>query len=396
MKRVVSLAVCLVFLLGTMGAYAEEITGDDPAQEIISEDIIEPEEPAMDLGLSSYGSTYAVLSWNGLADEAYEVYRFRDGAYRILDTVYPDSDGVLKYRVAGLTAGQLLTCKVIRVSTGESEKVKCATKYSKVSGIKFKRMTGKCDKISYTAKKNATGYEVQYSENKNFDAYTSVSTANAYKKVYELKRAKRYYYRVRAYRTVDGVKYYGLYSDVKSFMHHDKERKNGATYFDGILVVNKTYSLSKSYGNGLKKSAKSAFNDMKRAARKKGISLWIASGYRTYSYQKSLYNSYKRVSGKYADTYSARPGHSEHQSGYGMDVNQVKDSFAYTKAGKWLAKNCYKYGFIIRYPKGKQKITGYKYEPWHVRYVGKTLAKKLYNGGDWITMEEYFGISSKY
>ena len=76
--------------------------------------------------------------------------------------------------------------------------------------------------------------------------------------------------------------------------------------------------------------------------------------------------------------------------------NSVSSSFGYTDEGKWIKDNCYLYGFIIRYPEGKEKITGYMYEPWHLRYVGEELAEKLYNNGDWITMEEYFGITSVY
>ena len=67
-----------------------------------------------------------------------------------------------------------------------------------------------------------------------------------------------------------------------------------------------------------------------------------------------------------------------------------------TSEGQWLNNNCYKYGFIIRYPKGKESITGYIYEPWHIRYVGVDVATQLYNGGNWITLEEYLGIDSKY
>ena len=77
-------------------------------------------------------------------------------------------------------------------------------------------------------------------------------------------------------------------------------------------------------------------------------------------------------------------------------MNTIDDSFAKTDEGKWINKNAYLYGFIIRYPKGKEDITGYQYESWHLRYVGTELAKKLYNDGDWITMEEYYGLSSKY
>lgn len=175
------------------------------------------------------------------------------------------------------------------------------------------------------------------------------------------------------------------------------EVKNGIVYIEGYLIANKTYPLPQSYGDGITSTAQAAFNKMKEGAKKDGITLTIASGYRSYSYQNTIYNNYcKRDGKKEADTYSARPGHSEHQSGLAMDLNTVGNSFNGTPQAKWLEKNCYKYGFILRYPKGKTNETGYVYESWHFRYVGEELAKKLYNGGDWLTMEDYFGFTSEY
>ena len=173
--------------------------------------------------------------------------------------------------------------------------------------------------------------------------------------------------------------------------------KNGVTYIDGYLVANKTYSLPSTYGNGLTAETKSAFNTMSAAAKKDGLNIYISSGFRSYSTQNRIYNNYVNNYGRTsADTFSARPGHSEHQSGLAVDVNIISDAFIGTPEAIWLNNNCYKYGFILRYPKGKSNETGYKYEPWHFRYVGVDLATKLYNGGDWITMEDYFGITSQY
>ena len=173
--------------------------------------------------------------------------------------------------------------------------------------------------------------------------------------------------------------------------------ENGLTYIDGVLVVNKTYSLPQNYGNGLTKETQSAFNDMKAAALTDGISLWICSGFRSYNTQKNLYNSYVNRDGKAkADTYSARAGYSEHQSGLAMDINMASSSFNGSNEAIWLSNNAYKYGFILRYPDGKTNETGYKFESWHYRYVGVDLATKLYNDGDWITLEDYFGITSEY
>ena len=174
--------------------------------------------------------------------------------------------------------------------------------------------------------------------------------------------------------------------------------KNGITYIDEILVVNKTYSISATYYPGdLTKETKSAMNKMFADAKATGLNIYLSSGFRSYNTQKNLYNNYVAVDGKAtADTYSARPGHSEHQTGLAFDVNQVDNSFDNTNEAIWLSNNCYKYGFVLRYPKGKTNETGYMYESWHFRYVGKDLAVKLYNNGNWITIESYFGIDSKY
>ncbi len=173
--------------------------------------------------------------------------------------------------------------------------------------------------------------------------------------------------------------------------------KGGVTYIDGYLIANKTYALPESYGSGLTAETYAAFSNMAAAAAADGINIYIVSGFRSYAVQNVLYNNYVLMDGKdEADTYSARPGHSEHQTGLAFDLNSVDRSFGETREGKWLSENCWKYGFILRYPKGKTNETGYIYEPWHFRFVGTDLAPTLYNGGDWITLETYFGITSEY
>lgn len=173
--------------------------------------------------------------------------------------------------------------------------------------------------------------------------------------------------------------------------------KDGITYVDGIMIVNKTYSLPSTYDPGeLTDEFMDAFYEMQSAAKLDNINLFIASGYRDYKYQVDLYNKYVESDGKKAaDTYSARPGHSEHQTGLAADINAADSSFEDTPEALWLDKNCYKYGFVIRFPKGKEDYTGYKYEPWHLRYVGKQISKKIHNAGD-ISLEEYYGFSSVY
>ena len=177
------------------------------------------------------------------------------------------------------------------------------------------------------------------------------------------------------------------------------EKKDGVYYIGGILIANKTYSLPSDYNPGsLLSEFNIAFTQMKEAAEKEGIDLKVVSGFRSYSTQNTLYNNYVSRDGKAeADRYSARPGYSEHQTGLAADLNEVSDTFGETKAGKWLSENCWRYGFILRYPKGKESITGYMYESWHFRYIGDTnIAKELYNDGDWSTLEEYLGIDSVY
>ena len=118
-------------------------------------------------------------------------------------------------------------------------------------------------------------------------------------------------------------------------------------------------------------------------------------------------DKYMEAGMSYMDAYNLAsqavtvPGSSEHQVGLAIDIitdgySSLDEGFGNTPAGKWLANNSYKYGFILRYPNGKENETGCAYEPWHIRYVGNELAETLYNGGDWITLEEYYGIPSEY
>lgn len=140
----------------------------------------------------------------------------------------------------------------------------------------------------------------------------------------------------------------------------------------------------------LQKEATEAFNQMCSDAKLENISLYSGSAYRSYEYQNTLYNNYIKKDGlTAAETYSARPGYSEHQLGLAVDIMNgnwsyvSKDNIEYS----WLQANSYKYGFILRYPENKEYITGYMFEPWHYRYLGKELATKVYNSG--LTYDEY-------
>lgn len=173
------------------------------------------------------------------------------------------------------------------------------------------------------------------------------------------------------------------------------EKVTELTYIQGVLIVNKTYALPENYNPGINETALNAYYELKNDAKSEGLSYTIISDFRPYSSQKRIYNNYVARDGKKeADRYSARPGHSEHQTGLAFDLNSLSQSFENTAEGKWLAENCYKYGFIIRYPKGKESVTGYMYEPWHIRYLGKDLAKEVYESG--LTLEEFLGITSRY
>lgn len=174
------------------------------------------------------------------------------------------------------------------------------------------------------------------------------------------------------------------------------DENDGCTYIDGILIANKTYALPAGYApGGILPTVMEAWNAMVSAAKKDGISLWIISGYRSYDTQEAIYTRYVNDNGQEeADTYSARPGHSEHQTGLAFDINEISYSFGETAAGKWVAENAAQYGFIIRYPQSKQHITGYIYEPWHLRYLGTELAMDVYESG--LCLEEYLNIDSAY
>ena len=170
------------------------------------------------------------------------------------------------------------------------------------------------------------------------------------------------------------------------------------TYIDGILVANKKYPLPQDFNPGENKEARAAFEQMATDAKELGFDLVAFSGFRSYEYQATLYNNYVNRDGKdEADRYSARPGHSEHQTGLAFDIGEnsqqglwLTAEFGETPAGKWLADNAHKYGFILRYPEGKEEITGFMYESWHFRYVGIEKATDIKKTG--LTLEEYLGI----
>lgn len=147
------------------------------------------------------------------------------------------------------------------------------------------------------------------------------------------------------------------------------------------------------YGeNKIKEEVYQKFIEMFNVAKGEDKKLIISSGYRTYEEQKETYNNYvDRYGTKKGDALAARPGFSEHETGLTLDIttgSATKDTFEDTEEFKWLKENSYKYGFILRYPKNKEDITGYAYEPWHYRYVGVEVATKIHELD--ITFDEYY------
>ncbi|HSX18111.1 MAG TPA: D-alanyl-D-alanine carboxypeptidase family protein [Candidatus Saccharimonadales bacterium] len=149
----------------------------------------------------------------------------------------------------------------------------------------------------------------------------------------------------------------------------------------------------------LRNEAARALESLFSTASTESINFRLASGYRSYTEQVSIYASEVKSNGQAgADRESARPGHSEHQTGLAADLEpstrlcEVEPCFANTPEGKWLMANAYKSGFIIRYQEGKENLTGYKYEPWHIRYVGADLAVEIQKNGQ--TLEQFFGLAA--
>jgi D-alanyl-D-alanine carboxypeptidase len=166
---------------------------------------------------------------------------------------------------------------------------------------------------------------------------------------------------------------------------------NPAAYVPGQLV--------RVQAERLQAPAADAYKQLAKAAKAAGVNIMPISGYRSFSEQASLYDSYVRQYGQAtADTIAARPGYSEHQTGLAMDIGNASGTcalqacFANTPAGRWAAENGWEYGFIIRYPAGAEATTGYTYEPWHLRYVGRAIAEEIQRTG--YTLEKYFDLEA--
>ena len=165
---------------------------------------------------------------------------------------------------------------------------------------------------------------------------------------------------------------------------------------EGLIEVHEPTGskLDKTYVNRLNIEAYKAFQKMQKAAKQEGYEIFIDSSYRTYEYQEQLFNKLVAEKGmEYARKFVAMPGGSEHQTGLAIDIifrrngEMIEEQKAEDAEIKWLFANAHKYGFILRYPKEKENITGFNFEPWHFRYVGTELSEKIYAAG--LTLEEY-------
>lgn len=179
----------------------------------------------------------------------------------------------------------------------------------------------------------------------------------------------------------------------------NKQRKLPDNYEpDDLAEANVSYYAPEGHSKRLlREEAAKALEHLFTAAKEDGLELVAVSGYRSYDRQKQIYERNVATKGQeHADKFSAKPGTSEHQTGLAMDVASAKlvavleQSFIETDEGKWLEEYAHEHGFVIRYPEGKEDITGYQYEPWHLRYVGKELATEIYQAQ--LTLEEYFGL----
>ncbi len=284
----------------------------------------------------------------------------------------------LKKKVKKFLIMFLITTIIIIISTATYKNISKKSP-SKEKTIVIKKNTSfkdkikkECKKISYCNNKYIDRYYKYYKNNKKLsinDIITRVNLGLDYDFYTHTRKAK------------DLNKDYILVNKY-SYLEEDYIPNN-------LEIIPEEYARS---GMRLVKNAKDAFVAMAREARKDKRPIIAMSSYRSYKYQVNLFEKYKEADGiKDADTYSARAGFSEHQTGLCVDIyDGVLDytNFEQSDSFDWMQKNAYKYGFILRFPEGKENITGYQYESWHYRYVGKDIAKYIHNND--ITFEEYY------
>lgn len=187
------------------------------------------------------------------------------------------------------------------------------------------------------------------------------------------------------------------YGGIKGWVKASLVESSIVDMVDGIIIANKGFALPKDFSPGRNPEAYASFLKMKQDAAMAGITLRLSTTYRSYSAQQHIYRTFEnRVGTERADTYSARAGHSEHQTGLAFDIGgadpdfRLKQVLGTMKEGVWMAENAPKYGFILRYPEGRQDMTGYMYEPWHFRYIGTEAALRITASG--LSLDEYLGV----
>lgn len=275
-------------------------------------------------------------------------------------------------------------------------------------------------KRTYTYKILQLGYSesetkkiVKNYNNKNLNYILSIPKNDVFTTIYKEKYFKESKLKDYMSLITDGDKIKDAIIKINTFTNyefysHDVPMKS----YDNNMIVNKYYKLEKEYipedlvafssdyawgeygYNKATKETVDAFMAMKDKALQSNINLMVNSSYRSYEEQEEIYNSYvEEMDVEYANKYAAKPGYSEHQSGLALDIFSTKDrsqkTFADGETYAWLKEHCYEFGFILRYPLNKENITGYDFESWHYRYVGKEIAKYIKEND--ITYDEYYG-----
>ena len=299
----------------------------------------------------------------------------------------------------------VIVCIIILISTISIFIVKTINELNYRKTIEYKLLN-----VGYSKE------EITTLTNKTNEDFMNSLLDNEYDKMYIDITKEKYYIKDNIQNYID---YYEdnintSASDIVSIINvgADKEYytniKDSDTSKNELMINNKYYRLSKDYipsdlvdvknwysygsNNKLRQVAYDAFINMYESAKEENITLIINSAYRSYDEQEEIYNDYlSKYTQEYTDSFAARPGHSEHQTGLALDIityGANGETFDTTDAFKWLQDNAYKFGFILRYPKDKEYLTGYNYESWHFRYVGIEAATIIHDSN--ITFDEYY------
>ena len=264
-----------------------------------------------------------------------------------------------------------------------------------------------CISKAFTSPKKEKPVEIKVQKKKEIKTINAVEKLDYYNKEYK-DRYKKYKKDNKDLSDEQIIKNVNMNLDLKVY----KDTFKAKNLNTNKILVNKYYYLEENYepnnletiskrfaleGMEMVSEAKDAFEDMAKAAEKEDLSIIAMSCYRSYDYQVKIYNQYVKKDGQTkVDTYSGRPGHSEHQTGLAVDVYNGKvnyTKFEETKEFEWMQKHAHEYGFILRFPKDKEEETGYMYESWHYRYVGKSIAKYIKENN--ISFEEYYATKIK-